>query len=145
MTEILMALDIGSVRIGVSVSDGLGMLAHPLTTLKMGKKDKLPLEEIKRLIGEKEVKRLIVGMPYTMKGGDSIQTGKIREYVVELEEALSIPVETIDERLTTKMAADQLRAAGRKSSKSRNIIDQVAAVNILQLYLDKKNINRRVP
>ena len=145
MTEILMALDIGSVRIGVSVSDGLGMLAHPLTTLKMGKKDKLPLEEIKRLIGEKEVKRLIVGMPYTMKGGDSIQTGKIREYVVELEEALSIPVETIDERLTTKMAADQLRAVGRKSSKSRNIIDQVAAVNILQLYLDKKNINRRVP
>ena len=80
-----------------------------------------------------------------MKGSDSIQTRKIREYVVELEKALSIPVETIDERLTTKMAADQLRAVGRKSSKNRSIIDQVAAVNILQLYLDKKNINRRVP
>ncbi len=145
MTEIFMALDIGSVRIGVSVSDGLGMLAHPLTTLKMGKKDKLPLDEIKKLIGEKGVQRLIVGMPYTMKGSDSIQTRKIREYVVELEKALSIPVETIDERLTTKMAADQLRAVGRKSSKNRSIIDQVAAVNILQLYLDKKNINRRVP
>ncbi|HED11306.1 MAG TPA: Holliday junction resolvase RuvX [Caldithrix abyssi] len=145
MTEILMALDIGSVRIGVSVSDGLGMLAHPLTTLKMGKKDTLPIGEIQSLIREKNVRRLIVGMPYTMKGTDSLQTAKIKEYVLELEKALTIPVETIDERLTTKMATEQLRAVGKKGSKNRNIIDQVAAVNILQLYLDKEKINRRVP
>ncbi len=140
-----MALDIGSVRIGVSVSDGLGMLAHPLTTLKMGRRDTLPIGAIQSLIHERNVRRLIVGMPYTMKGTDSIQTEKIKEYVLELEKALSIPVETIDERLTTKMATEQLRAVGKKGSKNRNIIDQVAAVNILQLYLDRQNINRRVP
>ncbi len=145
MTEILMALDIGSVRIGVSVSDGLGMLAHPLITLKMGKQDTLPIAEIQSLIREKNVGRLIVGMPYTMKGTDSAQTEKIKKHVLELEAALSVPVETIDERLTTKMATEQLRAVGKKGSKNRNIIDQVAAVNILQLYLDRQNINRRIP
>ncbi len=138
MNNIILALDIGQVRIGVAVSDALGMLAHPLTTLKWKNTSQL-VADIKRLIAERNAGALVVGMPLTLKGTASKQTEKIKQIVLALKEELDIEVLEIDERLTTKMAEIQLRESGKKASRHRDIIDQMAAVNILQSYLDRKS------
>jgi len=138
MNNIILALDIGQVRIGVAVSDALGMLAHPLTTLKWKNTNQL-IADIKRLIAEKNAGALVVGMPLTLKGTASQQTEKIKQIVLALKEELDIEVLEVDERLTTKMAEIQLRESGKKASRHRDIIDQMAAVNILQSYLDRNS------
>ncbi len=143
MSEIILALDIGSVRIGVAVSDALGMIAHPVTTLKTDAEGLVPLEALKRIIKEKGATRLVIGLPVTMRGTHSRQTENIEKQIERLKLHVNIPVETMDERLSTKIAGDQLRAMGKKASRNRDIIDQMAAVNILQLYLDRQHFKRR--
>ncbi|RMH65332.1 MAG: Holliday junction resolvase RuvX [Calditrichaeota bacterium] len=144
MTHIILALDIGHVRIGVAVSDALGMLAHPVTTLKARPDGSVPLEQLQKLIDEKGATRLVVGLPLTLKGEKSRQTVNVEKQIEYLKKHLNIPVETMDERLSTRLAGEQLRAAGKKASQNRHIIDQMAAVNILQLYLDKQQMKRRI-
>lgn len=139
MVQKIMALDIGSIRVGVSISDGLGLLAHPLTTLKWKNTDLL-LKDVKNLIVENGINTVVVGVPYTLKGELSAQTKKVLGIIDHLQKGLDIAVETIDERLTTKMAETMLKIVGKKASKNRHIIDQIAAVNILQTYLDKTRI-----
>jgi putative pre-16S rRNA nuclease len=139
MVKKIIALDVGTVRIGVSISDGLGFMAHPLVTLKW-KNSAVLIDDLKKLIAEKEISKIIVGMPYTLKGGLSEQTKKVIALIEELKNNLDTPIETVDERLTTKLAETMLRETGKKASRNRHIIDQVAAVNILQTYLDKTRI-----
>ena len=132
----ILALDIGSVRVGVALSDGLGLLAHPLVTLKWKNKDEL-VNEVSKLIGEHDVNVMVVGIPYNMRGEESKQTKNILGITEFLKEKLDIIIEHQDERLTTKMAENMLKDVNKKASKNRDIIDQIAAVNILQIYLDK--------
>jgi len=139
MNPKILALDIGSVRIGVAVSDGLRMLAHPLTTLKWNG-EKAFLADLQKLITDTGSNTLVVGMPYTLKGTDSEQTLKVRQIIELIQKSVTIHIETIDERLTTKMAENMLRDVNKKASKNRHIIDQLAAVNILQTYLDKTRV-----
>lgn len=139
MLNKIIALDIGSVRVGVSISDALGVLAHPLTTLKWVSKEVL-LEDVSRIVAEKKVNKVVVGVPYTLKGTDSEQTTKIKSIISYLQSMMETEIVTIDERLTTKMAETLLKETGKKASKNRHIIDQIAAVNILQTYLDKTRI-----
>jgi putative pre-16S rRNA nuclease len=139
MVKKIIALDVGTVRIGVSISDGLGFMAHPLVTLKW-KNSAVLIDDLKKLIAEKEISKIIVGMPYTLKGGLSEQTKKVIALTEELKNNLDTPIETVDERLTTKLAETMLRETGKQASRNRHIIDQVAAVNILQTYLDKTRI-----
>jgi putative pre-16S rRNA nuclease len=135
----ILGLDIGSVRIGVAISDGLQMLAHPLTTLKW-KNETDFLEDLKKIIADKNTQTLVVGVPYTLKGTHSAQTERVLKLVELIRQALNIKLETIDERLTSKMAENMLKEVNKKPSKNRHIIDQIAAVNILQTYLDKKRV-----
>ena len=135
----ILALDIGSVRVGVSVSDGLRLLAHPLTTLKWINEVHF-LDDLKRLIKENNCDTLVIGIPYTLRGTDSDQTRKVRQLMDTIKANVEIKVETVDERLTTKMAENMLKDVNKKASKNRHIIDQLAAVNILQLYLDKNRV-----
>jgi putative Holliday junction resolvase len=137
MHEKIIALDIGSVRIGVAISDALGLMAHPLKTLKW-KNEKEFVADVNSILLESHAEKVLVGIPYTMKGENSQQTEKVLKLVEYLKQNLTHTVETIDERLTTQMAHNMLRDVGKKASKNRHIIDQIAAVNILQLYLDKK-------
>lgn len=130
------ALDIGSVRIGVAISDALGFLAHPYCTLKWKSIEKL-IKNVQKIIEDEQIDTLIVGLPYTLKGTKSEQTKNIIKIIEQLREHISIPIETIDERLTTKLAETMLQQSGKQASKNRDIIDQIAAVNILQTYLDK--------
>lgn len=129
-------LDIGEKRVGVAVSDMLGMLAHPLKTINWKNFDQF-IEELNTIIQETAAEIIVVGVPYTLKGQHSKKTEEILKLIERLREHIALPVETIDERLTTKMAENALHAVGKKPSKLRKTIDQIAAVFILQSYLDR--------
>ena len=139
LTSKILALDIGSVRTGVAISDALGLLAHPLKTLKWVNKEVL-LKEVKDLTAENKVSVLVIGVPYTMKGTKSEQTKNVLDISDFLKNALDVKIELQDERLTTKLAENMLKDVNKKASKNRDIIDQIAAANILQTYLDKNRI-----
>ncbi|MBN2423894.1 MAG: Holliday junction resolvase RuvX [Calditrichaceae bacterium] len=137
MKQKYLGIDLGEKRIGLAVSDELGMLAHPLQTLVFTNIDKL-VSDLRKIIDDHNISGMVIGIPYTMKGLHSKKTAEILTQVDELKGKISVPVFTIDERLTTKMAQDALHAAGKKTGKSRSIIDQVAAVYILQSFLDSQ-------
>jgi putative Holliday junction resolvase len=137
MNHRILALDIGEKRIGVAMSDALGIIAQPVKTLIFKGIEQLTSELI-QMINEHNIKELIIGMPYNMKGQSSKKTEEIRKIKNSLESKLNIPIIEIDERLTTKIAERTLYDLGKKPSKNRDKIDQIAAMYILQSYLDKK-------
>lgn len=130
----ILALDHGTVRIGVAVSDELKMLAHPVEHIAA---DPFPefLERLKVLLREKEVELIVVGMPRNMDGSYGEAAAKVRAFVTVLKEAIQIPIRTWDERLTTVQAQKALRQGGRKGDQ-RDRIDATAAAVLLQGYLD---------
>ena len=130
-----MALDVGERRIGVAVSDETGVIATPLATVLRGAGD---LDEIRRLVGEWEMDRLVVGLPTGMSGREGPQAAIVRAYAATLVDHLGPepPVDFWDERLTTAIAERALIAAGTRRAKRRERIDAVAAAIILQSYLD---------
>ncbi len=138
MKDKILAIDVGEKRVGVAISDALGMLAHPLKTIRW-KTTAALVYELKEIVEQEKVVSLIVGMPYTLKGGFSKKTEEVHKIAEVLKEQLPVPVILQDERLTTKMAEDALRSVGKQPSKQRQQIDQIAAVYILQSYLDRTN------
>ncbi len=133
----ILALDIGEKRIGVAVSDELLILAHPLTTLQW-KGFKPFVAELEALIQENKITEILIGVPYTLNGNISRKTNDILNIVKKLRNRLSIPIMEWDESLSTKQAQAILHRVGKKPSKQRDKIDQIAAVVILQEYLDSK-------
>jgi putative Holliday junction resolvase len=131
----ILALDHGTVRIGVAVSDELKMLAHPVEHIAA---DPFPdfLERLKVLIREKEVELVVVGMPRNMDGSYGEAAAKVRAFVTVLREAIQVPIRTWDERLTTVQAQRGMRQGGRKGGDARDRIDAAAAAVLLQGYLD---------
>ncbi len=136
MVAKIIALDIGEKRIGTAVSDALGMLAHPLKTIVWKGYNRF-VEELKELIAEQEAAALVIGMPYTLKGTASKKTEEVQKLAEQLRASLNLEIIEEDERLTTKMAENALHAVGKKPSRQREKIDQIAAVYILQSYLDR--------
>ncbi len=134
----ILALDIGEKRIGLAISDEMGLLAHPVKTLKWENKEKL-VSDLEQIIREKNIIELVIGMPYNMKGLYSKKTEEIQEIKNFLASTLKISIVEEDERLTTKMAERTLHDLGKKPSRNRDKIDQIAAMHILQSYLDRKN------
>jgi putative Holliday junction resolvase len=138
MHKKVLAADIGERRVGLAISDGLGMLAHPFQTLQWNGIGDF-LVAIKKIIQTENIEKLVIGIPYNLSGGLSKKTEEIKNISIQIKAQLDIEVIEIDERLTTKMAEQAFHAVGKKPSKNRNIIDQVAAVYILQSYLDRLN------
>ncbi len=136
MEKKYLAVDLGERRVGLAISDGLGLLAHPLKTIPWVSTADLAAQ-LRPIIREENITALIAGVPYTMKGDKSQKTQEILDIIADLRQHLDIPVVEIDERLTTRMAHDILRTAGRKPSRMRHAVDQVAAVLILQTFLDQ--------
>ncbi len=131
----IMAIDIGEKRIGVALSDGLHMFAHPFKTIAWQGIEALT-GELNRIISDEDVTLLIIGIPYTMQGGHSQRTEQVLQLTEELKQRIDVPIKMADERLTTVMAEKALHRVGKKPSKHRQMIDQIAAVYILQNYLD---------
>ncbi|WP_158892128.1 Holliday junction resolvase RuvX [Amycolatopsis anabasis] len=131
------AVDVGSVRVGVALSDPAPMLATPLVTLSRDEHDDSDLGQLAQLVSEHEVVEVIVGLPRTLadRHGPAAQTAA--GYADRLAERIApVPVRLADERLTTVSAARMLSQRGVKGRKQRAVVDQAAAVEILQGWLD---------
>lgn len=132
-----LGLDIGLKRIGVAGCDGLGLLATELTTINRSSFVK-DVETLKQIVKEREVKILIVGFPYRMDGSIGNQAKKVSKYAKRLSEALDLPIEFVDERLTSIEAEEQLKNNGQFSTWNKGLIDKRAAAIILQQWLDDR-------
>jgi putative Holliday junction resolvase len=133
-TGVRLAVDVGSVRVGVARSDGTGWLAVPVVTLK---RDKGDVAAIVELVAEYEVLEVVVGYPLTLNNERGPAAEHALTYARKLADAVSpTPVLMVDERLTTAAAQRGLHEAGRNTKSSRAVIDQAAAVQLLQDALD---------
>ena len=133
----LMGLDVGDRRIGVAVSDALGLTAQPVLTLVRSNR-KQDVKSLLRLIRRHNCSAIVVGNPLYMSGDVSPQAVKAQAFAQILREEIGLPVHLWDERLTTTEAHRHLHAAGRPGSEHRAVVDQVAAVLILESYLEAK-------
>ena len=132
----ILGIDHGDARIGLALSDELGMLAHPLETLDGRDKFKAIARKLAELIAAKQIERIVIGLPRNMNGTYGPAADKIRDFVEKLTPLIAVPIQLWDERMTTQQAQRNLHEAGRTVKNSRQIIDQAAAVIILQSYLD---------
>lgn len=130
----IMGLDVGDRRIGVAVSDPLGLTAQPVMTLVRTNR-RQDLKSLQRLIRKYDCAEIVVGNPLYMSGDQSPQAAKAQAFAQMLREETSLPVHLWDERLTTTEAHRHLHAAGRAGSEHKAVVDQVAAVLILEGYL----------
>lgn len=130
-----MGLDVGTKTVGVAVSDGLGITAQGVTTVRRTGL-KADLAELERLIAEYEVTRAVVGLPLNMDGSEGERAAASRKFGEALGKATGLPVEYWDERLTTVAAERVLIEADVSRKKRRAVIDQMAAQLILQGWLD---------
>ena len=128
------AFDYGDVRIGVAVSDPDSLLSSPLTTLKAT--DKNLSSQILQIITEIEPVTIYVGRPSLLSGNDGVATEKATEFVSLLRTITHVPIELIDERMSTISASRNLREAGRSAKESKDAIDMAAAVAILEFAID---------
>lgn len=132
----IMGLDIGDKTIGVSVSDLMGITAQPIKTIKRVSKKK-DIEELKNIIKEKEVTKIVSGLPKNMNGTLGSQGEKVIKFCELLESETNMKVEYWDERLSTVYAERSLIEGDISRSKRKKVIDMLAAVVILQGYLDR--------
>ncbi len=128
----ILGLDVGEKRIGVAVSDALGITAQGLETVKREN----ALEEIKSLVREYDVKKIVVGMPFNMDGSKGERARFTEDFLVLLKKEIDIETLTVDERLTTAQGERILLEADLSRKKRRRSIDKIAAQLILQTYLD---------
>ena len=134
----VLGVDVGTVRVGVALSDPTGTLASPLETIRRAK-DQSDLDRLAALVVEHEVSEVVVGEPRHLSGASGASAQDARAYSEALaSRTADVPVYVIDERLSTVTAASHLRAGGIDSRKQRPVIDQAAAVVILQQYLDSR-------
>lgn len=131
-----MALDVGSRTIGIACSDALLMTAQGIETIRRTSLEK-DFHRLSELIAEYEVHELVVGMPKNMNGTKGERAEKTEEFVEKMKEFIALPVTFWDERLSTVMAERQLIAADVSRKKRKDVIDKMAAVVILQGYLDR--------
>jgi len=130
-----LALDYGDRRIGIALSDELGLVARPLMTLTRSSWP-ADLGKLKTLIHEHEVRRIVIGMPLDMDGGRGARARLTETFIEKIRAATRLPVIAWDERLTTVQAERILISGDVSRARRRTVIDQVAAVILLQSWLD---------
>ncbi|MDD3839943.1 MAG: Holliday junction resolvase RuvX [Clostridia bacterium] len=134
----IMGLDVGDKKIGVAVSDELGITAQGITTVIRDGKCK-DIDELKKIAENYKATKVVVGLPKNMNGSLGPQSEKVISYIKKLKKELNLDYIFWDERLTTVAAEKMLIAADVTRKKRKNIIDKIAAVYILQSYLDSRN------
>jgi putative holliday junction resolvase len=137
MACVWLGVDVGSVRVGVAKSDASAMLASPLVTLSRQAKTRADLDQLAALVVEHEAVGVVVGLPRTLAGREGDAATAARAYGAELVRRIApVPVVFVDERLTTVTATRTLSLHGVRGRAQRAVIDQAAAVVILQHWLD---------
>ena len=138
-----LGLDVGSKRIGVAVSDELGLTAQPVMTLLRRRNQREDVRSLGRLCRRFEVAGIVVGNPLSLSGEATPQTAKTQAFAAELGELTGLPILLWDERLTTREAHQVLYEAGQKRQAHRRVVDRVAATLILQEFLNTGAGNRQ--
>jgi putative Holliday junction resolvase len=131
-----LGVDVGAVRVGVALCDPDGIIATPLVTLARDVAGGADLRALAELVAEHEAVEVVVGLPRTLAGREGPAAQLALEFAEAIRGVVDVPVVLHDERLTTVVATRPLRARGVKGRKQRAVIDQAAAVGILQGYLD---------
>ncbi len=131
----ILGLDVGARRIGVAISDPLGITAQGLETLHR-KNKKYDLQFLNRVIREYAVEEIVVGLPLRMSGAEGIQAGKIQEFAEDLRKRFKLPVHLWDERLTSAEANRLLRETDLSIEKRGKAVDRMAAILILQGWME---------
>ncbi len=129
-----MGIDHGAARIGIAATDDFGILAHPVETIDLSKVD--PIERIVYLAEIRSIRTIVVGLPVRLDGSEGSSAAKVRAFADQLRQRLpTLPLVFVDETLTTSSAAAKLREAGRTARQQKAVIDQAAAVEILNLWI----------
>jgi putative Holliday junction resolvase len=131
---VVLAVDVGTVRVGVAASDPHRILASPVETVGAPGQARVAAIAV-----EREAVLVVVGLPTSLSGrAESASAAMAREWVAGFASLVDVPIELVDERLTTVEAASAMRASGRSTRQARGVIDQAAAVALLQGYLDAR-------
>lgn len=134
----VLAIDHGTVRMGLALSDELGVIAQPLEFVPAEPPEKF-FARLKEIITEKQVELLLVGMPRNMDGSYGPAAAKVREFIEALKSDVSVPIKTWDERLTSAQANRMLIQADVRRDQRKQKVDKTAAAILLQSYLDSQS------
>ena len=132
----ILGIDFGTVRIGLALSDPLGMTAQPLEVIERRRVE--PIARIIELIAEHEVQRIVVGQPLRLDGTKGPASEAIEQFVAQLAERTPVPIEMWDERLSTKQAEQVMIAGGARRKTRKGNVDKIAAAVILMSYLEAR-------
>ena len=132
-----LGLDVGKKRIGLAGCDGTGLIASGIMTLER-RSFVEDVEQIQQIVDERQVQVLVVGLPYSMDGSLGFQARHVQKFTKKLSKALQLPVEYVDERLTSVQAEQMIMAENRSPSRHKGLIDRKAAALILQQWLDAR-------
>ncbi len=137
-----LGLDVGNKRVGVAGCDGTGLIATGLTTIKRRSWQE-DIRQLQEIVNERQVTILVVGLPYTMEGNIGFQAERVQKFAQKVSDALKLPVEYVDERLTSQEAITHLKAQKRFSTYNKGLIDRQAATIILQQWLDQRRADQK--
>jgi putative Holliday junction resolvase len=135
-----LGLDIGLKRVGIAGCDGTGLIATGITTLVRSSFDR-DVAYLKKIVSERRVQILVAGLPYSLSGELGAQARQVQKYATRIATALDLPLEYVDERLTSVEAEELMKAEGISLSQNKGSIDRKAAALILQQWLDERRQN----
>lgn len=136
----ILGIDYGDVRTGIAITDSLGITAQGLETINNNNSDRVLLRRLEEIINEYRVERIAIGMPLNLKGEKTVRAEKTEKFIHKLKcKFNNIPIEVIDERLTTVQAHKTMNFLDVNKKKKKDIVDTIAAVYILETYLGKLN------
>ena len=138
----VLGLDVGSKTIGIAISDPLGITAQGLETIRR-KNKRLDFEQLAQLVREYEVSEIVVGYPLRLSGAEGSQSEKMQAFAEELRNKFGLPIHLWDERLTSSQANRVLREAELSIKKRGEAVDRMAAVLILQSWMEARDVSRK--
>ena len=139
MKGVRIGVDVGTVRVGVAASDPDGVLASPVVTLTRDPRTGRDLDELAEIVRDRSAVEVVIGLPRHLSGREGASVQMARQYADELADRIApVPIRLVDERLTTVSAGRSLRASGVRGKASRAVIDQAAAVALLQSALEER-------
>ena len=136
----ILGIDYGDVRTGIAITDSLGITAQGLETINNNNSDRVLLKRLEEIINQYEVETIVIGMPLNLKGEKTVRAEKTEKFIHKLKCKFNkIPIEIVDERLTTVQAHKTMNFLDVDKRKKKNIVDTIAAIYILETYLGKLN------
>ncbi|NJB67731.1 putative Holliday junction resolvase [Desulfobaculum xiamenense] len=136
----ILGIDFGLKRVGLAITDGLGMMAFPYKTIVRTTRDAL-FAELADILEKERVEAIVLGLPLSMDGEETLITRQVLNFKASLARRTSLPIHLVDERLSSVAAEEDLIEAGMKRGKIKKVLDQQAAVRILESHLSQERRN----